>query len=86
MEALRSKVDERVVRLSDAISRDLTTPDIKRAQMQKSVKLLRLGYDERVSFITLYIFSTLDAECEILIRIMLYSRRVECFLVRGVRL
>ena len=53
-EALRSKVDERVVRLSDAISRDLTTPDIKKAQMQKSVKLLlRLGYGEQVSFVTL---------------------------------
>ncbi|CAG8480668.1 2872_t:CDS:10 [Paraglomus occultum] len=48
MESLRSKVDERVVRLSDAISRDLTTPDIKKAQMQKSVKLLlRLGYGEQ---------------------------------------
>jgi len=50
MEALRSKVDERVVCLSDAISRDLTTPDVKKAQMQKSVKLLlRPRYGEQVS-------------------------------------
>ena len=49
MDKLRSKVDERVVRLSDAISRDLTTPDVKKAQVQKSVKLLlRLGYGEQV--------------------------------------
>jgi len=45
MDALRSIVDECIVRLSDAISRDLTTPDIRKAQVQKSVKLLlRLGY------------------------------------------
>src|SRR5580765_399942 len=49
MDKLRSKVDERVVRLSDAISRDLTIPDVKKAQVQKSVKLLlRLGYGEQV--------------------------------------
>ena len=45
MDALHSKVDERVVHLSDAISRDLTTPDVRKAQVQKSVKLLlSLGY------------------------------------------
>ena len=69
MDALRSKVDECVVRIFDA--RDLTTPDVRKAQVQKSVKLLlRLGYGEQV------IIShrcTLDIKCLPLFSYILFS-------------
>jgi len=87
MDALRSKVDERIVRLSDAISRDLTTPDVKKAQVQKSVKLLlRLGYGEQVIISHRCTFMHLDIKCHY--SHTYYShiqRHVGCFSVQGVR-
>ncbi|CAG8451935.1 8795_t:CDS:10 [Ambispora leptoticha] len=48
LDAIRRKMDERVVRLSNAIGRDLTNPDLKKSQVQKNVRwLLRLGYGEQ---------------------------------------
>ncbi|RHZ84480.1 hypothetical protein Glove_81g62 [Diversispora epigaea] len=48
LDAIRTKMENRVVRLSRAISRDLTNPDVKKSQVQKYVKwLLRLGYGEQ---------------------------------------
>ncbi|KAG9303570.1 hypothetical protein G9A89_018466 [Geosiphon pyriformis] len=48
VDAIRRKMEERVIRLSTAISRDLTNPNIKKSQVQKSVRwLLRLGYGEQ---------------------------------------
>ena len=87
MDALRSKVDERVVRLSDAISRDLTTPDVKKAQVQKSVKLLlRLGYGEQVIISHRYTFMHLDIKCHYSHTYYFHiQRHVGCFSVQGVR-
>ncbi|CAG8529125.1 883_t:CDS:10 [Ambispora gerdemannii] len=48
LDVIRRKMDDRVVRLSNAISRDLTNPDLKKSQVQKNVRwLLRLGYGEQ---------------------------------------
>ncbi|CAG8566553.1 1771_t:CDS:10 [Acaulospora morrowiae] len=47
LDSIRSKMEDRVVRLSLAISRDLSNPDIKKTQVQKCVRWLsRLGYGE----------------------------------------
>ncbi|CAG8688693.1 6445_t:CDS:2, partial [Cetraspora pellucida] len=48
LDSIRVKMEDRVVRLSYAISRDLTNPNVKKTQVQKCVKwLLRLGYGEQ---------------------------------------
>ncbi|CAG8535656.1 26125_t:CDS:10 [Dentiscutata erythropus] len=48
LESIRVKMEDRVVRLSYAISRDLTNPNVKKTQVQKCVKWLsRLGYGEQ---------------------------------------
>lgn len=42
-------MEDRVVRLSLAISRDLSNPDVKKSHVQKCTRwLLRLGYGEQV--------------------------------------
>jgi hypothetical protein len=49
LDAIRTKMEDRVVRLSLAISRDLSNPDVKKSHVQKCVRwLLRLGYGEQV--------------------------------------
>ncbi|CAI2170779.1 12782_t:CDS:10 [Funneliformis geosporum] len=48
LDAIRTKMEDRVVRLSLAISRDLTNPDVKKSHVQKCVRwLFRLGYGEQ---------------------------------------
>ncbi|GBB85192.1 hypothetical protein RclHR1_11750005 [Rhizophagus clarus] len=48
LDAIRTKMEDRVVRLSLAISRDLTDPNVKKSHVQKCTRwLLRLGYGEQ---------------------------------------
>ncbi|RGB32769.1 Cullin repeat-like-containing domain protein [Rhizophagus diaphanus] len=48
LDAIRAKMEDRVVRLSLAISRDLSNPDVKKSHVQKCTRwLLRLGYGEQ---------------------------------------
>ncbi|RIA91484.1 Cullin repeat-like-containing domain protein [Glomus cerebriforme] len=48
LDAIRTKMEDRVVRLSLAISRDLANPDVKKSHVQKCARwLLRLGYGEQ---------------------------------------
>ncbi|CAB4400433.1 unnamed protein product [Rhizophagus irregularis] len=48
LDTIRAKMEDRVVRLSLAISRDLSNPDVKKSHVQKCTRwLLRLGYGEQ---------------------------------------
>ncbi|CAG8730145.1 18035_t:CDS:2, partial [Racocetra fulgida] len=61
LDSIRVKMEDRVVRLSYAISRDLTNPNVKKTQVQKCVKwLLRLGYGEQLREVGLDLKFLLD--------------------------
>nr|CAG8586633.1 1454_t:CDS:10 [Entrophospora candida] len=48
LDPIRAKMEDRIVKLSLAISHDLTNSDVKKSQVQKCVRwLLRLGYGEQ---------------------------------------